>query len=388
MYRAVYAYAWDVAEVGPARMAAELSPAGINTISLAASYHAGKFLRPKGTAGKVYFPEDGTVYFRPRAERYGTVKPLTNSLTAERDVLEEICALDGTAANAWMVLLHNTRLGEAYPDLTVRNAFGDAYVYSLCPANPQVREYAIALCSDLTDRYAVTGVSLETPGFLPFAHGYHHEFGLMRQNRWLDALLGLCFCPSCMSGMGAADIDAEAVRRTVAAAVDGYMASDVDVPDDMAAEWLLADAVGDAAFSAYLRWRCDVVTSLVADIRAAVRDDATVAVIPSVARPSAGAWLEGSDLRALGDAAGTLEVPFYEPDLERLRADVWDVRRRVGDTAALRGILRPGHPDLRNAQQVAAAVAAAESAGITDLAFYNYGHLRSASLAWMAEALT
>ena len=56
MYRAVYAYAWDVAEVGSAEFAGELTDAGIDTVSFACSYHAGKFLRPKGRAGKVYFP--------------------------------------------------------------------------------------------------------------------------------------------------------------------------------------------------------------------------------------------------------------------------------------------------------------------------------------------
>jgi hypothetical protein len=41
-----------------------------------------------------------------------------------------------------MVVLRNTRLGEAYRDATVQNAFGDRYVYSLC-LNPQAREYAV-----------------------------------------------------------------------------------------------------------------------------------------------------------------------------------------------------------------------------------------------------
>ena len=340
MYRAVYAYAWDVAEVGPAQFAGELADAGINTISLACSYHAGKFLRPKGRAGKVYFPEDGTVYFRPRSERYGRVQPQTNSLTAERDVLAELGALADVEINGWTVLLHNTRLGEAYPACTVRNAFGDPLVYSLCPANPEVREYAVALCSDLTDAYPVSGVSLETPGFLPFAHGFHHEFGLVRQNKWLDALLGLCFCPSCRDGMGREGIEAAAVQQRVVRAVEDYLASDTDAPDDMAVAWLLADAVTDEAFGAYLRWRCKVVTSLVGEIRAAVRADATVAIVPSVDRPSAGAWYEGSDLAALAETAGVLEVPFYEPDLERLRADLFDVKRRVGDAGAMKRALR------------------------------------------------
>src|SRR5918996_675272 len=87
---------------------------------------------------------------------------------AERDVLHELCEA-GIAANAWMVLLHNSRLGAAHPNMTVQNAFGDRYVYSLCPSAPEVRQYAVALCKDLTDRYAVSGISILTPGFLPYA---------------------------------------------------------------------------------------------------------------------------------------------------------------------------------------------------------------------------
>ena len=42
---------------------------GLDTVTLAGSYHAGKFLRPHGQSGKVYFPEDGTVYFKANAGR-------------------------------------------------------------------------------------------------------------------------------------------------------------------------------------------------------------------------------------------------------------------------------------------------------------------------------
>ena len=91
----------------------------------------------------------------------------------------DACEASGMAANAWLVLLHNTRLGEAHPEATVENAFGDRYVYSLCPAAPAARRYAVALCADLSDHYPVRGISLETPGFLPYAHGFHHEFALV-----------------------------------------------------------------------------------------------------------------------------------------------------------------------------------------------------------------
>ena len=128
-------------------------------------------------------------------------------------------------------------------------------------------------------------------------------------------------------------------------------------------------------------------TSLVQAIRDAVRPDAHVSVIPSVARPTGGAWYEGSDLRALAQAAGILEACFYEPGPARIRGDVWDVQRRLNGAGQLRGVLRPAFPDLATRQDVIDGVAALVEAGINDIAFYNYGHLRQANLDWMGDAL-
>ena len=111
-YRAIYSYAWDIAETGVAPFVYEVKALGLNTVTFAGSYHAGKFIRPKGRAGKVYFPEDGTVYFRTDPARYGSIKPIENHLLRDRDILRELADTD-LAVNAWMVLLHNTRLGRA-----------------------------------------------------------------------------------------------------------------------------------------------------------------------------------------------------------------------------------------------------------------------------------
>ena len=386
--RAIYAYAWDLAERSLPAVADEVASIGLDTITFAASYHAGKFLRPRGKFGKVYFPEDGTAYFKPTASRYGTLKPVENSLTAERDILRELCDLKSVAVNAWLVLLHNTRLGALHPDATVRNAFGDRYLYSLCPSAPDARRYAVALAKDITDVYPVAGISIEAPGFAPYAHGFHHEFALVKPNRWLDNQLGLCFCDHCLAGAKEAGIDASRLRGRVVDGVESYLAGDFDLPDDMAEAFWLADTRTDGDLAAFLSWRPTVVTSLVAEIRAAVRADATVAVIPSVARPTAGAWYEGSDLNALAAAAGIVEACFYERSTERVKADAWDVKRRVGDAGRLRGILRPAYPDLESPGEVSAAVTALREAGIGDIAFYNYGHLRQRSLDWIGAAMT
>ncbi len=386
-YRAIYAYAWNLADEGVDGVTGRVAALGINTITVAGSYHAGKFLQPHGRSGKVFFPEDGTVYFNPDPARYGTIKPVLNSLVRERDVLREIVGTSQMATNVWLVLLHNSRLGELRPQSTVRNAFGDRYVYSLCPSAPDAREYAIALCRDVTDNYPVSGISLETPGFLPYAHGYHHEFAMVRPNAWLDRRLGLCFCDHCVRGAEGAGIDARALQARVRGDIETYLAGGLDFPADMAEAFWLSDATSDRTLASFLNWRCEVVTSLVREIRASVRADAAVAVIPSVARPTGGAWYEGSDLRALADAAGIVEACFYEPTAERVRADAYDTRRRLNGAGTLRGILRPGFPDFESRNELVAAAQALRDAGVSGIAFYNYGLLRLSNLSWIADAL-
>jgi hypothetical protein len=386
-YKAVYTYAWDLVEVDAAEAASRFRALGLDTITIAGSYHAGKFLRPHGKAGKVYFPEDGTVYFRADHRRYGQIKPVGHSALAERDILRELTDQGRMNTNVWLVLLHNTLLGTSHPDSTVMNAFGDRYVYNLCPSAPDARAYAIGLAQDVSNAYPVSGISMETPGFLPFAHGFHHEFSLNRPNRWLDSQLGLCFCPHCVKGARAAGVDAGRLKATVAEDVSAYLSSDVDFPTDMAEAFWLADTRTDGTLKAFLDWRCTVVTSLVRDIRDAVRQDATVAVIPSVARPTSGSWYEGSDLSALVEAAGAIEACFYEPGAARVKADLFDVRRRLRGKGKLRGIVRPAYPDLETKGEFLAAMRALGQGGVEEVAFYNWGHLRDVNFEWIAEGL-
>jgi hypothetical protein len=386
-YKAIYTYAWDLAEEGVSKAVGQFEALGLDTVTIAGSYHAGKFLRPHGKAGKVYFPEDGTVYFKANPARYGAIKPVANSLLSSQDVLRELTSQDRMKTNVWLVLLHNTLLGSAHPDSAVSNAFGDRYVYNLCPSAPDARAYAIGLAQDVTETYPVSGLSMETPGFLPYAHGFHHEFALNRPNRWLDSQLGLCFCPHCLKGAKAAGINAARLKTQVAEDVSAYLASDLDYPADMAEAFWAADTRTDGDLKAYLDWRCTVVTSLVRDIRGAVRKEVDVAVIPSVARPTSGAWYEGSDLAALADATGIIEACFYEPGATRVKADLFDIRRRLRGKGHLRGIVRPAFPDLETKGEFLAAMQALGAGGVSEVAFYNWGHLRSANIGWIADGL-
>ena len=382
--RTAYSYAWDVLDAP--READAMRACGLNGATVTAAYHAGKFVVPHGPR-RVVFPEDGTATFRHDPVRYGDLAPLPHSLLADHDPLADMAR--EMPVTAWTVLLHNSRLGHARPDCCAVNAFGDPYLYSLCPTHPEVRDYAIALLADLTARYDLEAVAIETPGYLPYAHGYHHEFQQLRLTPWLETLLGLSFAPSDVEGATAAGIDAAGLRARVAARIDAYLGADVDVDADVSQEWMLADLLSDLAeLPAYCRWQAGRVTALVAEIAEAARDGVAIGVIPTVQRPTAAAWREGTDLAALAEAAGFLEVPHYEHDPSRTAADRFDVRSRAGSGARLGAILRPAHPDMAGAEAIRAHVAAVSDDALLRLSFYNWGLMRPRDRRALAEALT
>lgn len=383
----MFSYSWDLAENGVAKSVEEFKSLGINTVTLASSYHAGKFLRPKSKVKKVYFPEDGTVYFKSDASKYGEIKPISNSIYGDGQILRELTETKGLSVSAWLVLLHNTQLGTKHQDSAVQNAFGDPYVYALCPSAPEARAYAIGLAKDVTESYEVDGISVESIGFPPYEHGFHHEMSFVKPNKWLSQNLGLCFCKYCVADAEKAGVDAKALKARVAENIHDYLEGDFDLQTDMAEALWLADVEGDLDLRKFLEFRSQVVTSLAKEIRQSVRKDIEVAIIPSVARPTGGAWYEGTDLKAIAETTGVIEACFYEPSTDRIKADLVDIKRRTNNTGKIKGILRPAFPDLTSEDAVVNAVSALWEGGVRDIGFYNYGHIRSQSLNWIKKAL-
>jgi hypothetical protein len=378
MGTAVYAYPWNFHDVDAD--VARVKVLGADEISLAVSYHAGKFIHPSDPKARVYFPEDGTVYFEPSLT-YGELLPKVSTLTRGRDILAELCARDDIGVNAWTVLNHNTRLGMMRPDLCAQNAFGDPYPYSLCPSQPEVRTYAVTLCADIAEGYPVKRLLLETPGWLTYGHGFHHEFAQTPPNAWLDALLGLCFCDPCRTGALVVGIDPEGLRVRTRTAIDRFLDGEMAAPT--LEEWTGSNP-DLAAFHAF---RCEVVTSLVADIRAAVRPNVAVKVISTCQRPHSTAYLEGHDLAALDAASDGLELPLYQPNAEAVLADGRYVADRVPPKRTS-VILRPGYPDLTSQDDLIRALEGLREMGMTDFSFYNLGMLRAADLRRLQQVLT
>ena len=161
------------------------------------------------------FPRTGPSISSPTRSRYGAIKPVPHSMIASgEDMVRRARGRRiGWPPMSGSCLLHNTRLGRRIPIRPSRTHSATATSTVSAPRRPMRAPMRLALRSTSPSPIRSSGVSLETPGFLPYAHGYHHEFALNRPNRWLDAQLGLCFCEHCVAGAKRAGI-----QRRVAAA--------------------------------------------------------------------------------------------------------------------------------------------------------------------------
>lgn len=389
MRRAMWTYPWDVLDVGMDAVVADLRDrAGLNGINLATSYHAGRFFQPRSPRRKSYFPEDGTIYFTPDPKRWedAAIVPRVASVVSEGgDALHALAQArerTGLTVAGWTVCLHNTRLGMLHPGACTRNAFGDPNYYSLCPSHPDVRSFAITLVADLTHRYRLDAVQLESPGFMGFAHEFHHEkdgVGLTGED---DFLMALCFCDACLARAEAAGVDGEAARRTVRRWIEAAAERAIPAP-----RWPAFATHGPDVFAAhpevhaYVLWRFEPVTSLVAAIRDAAHPACKVHVLDI-----GNGWLCGSDLAALARAADGIVMCVYDRGPDAVAADLLAARATVGVERFLGAGMRVFYPEMRGPGDLAARARAVGGAGVEEVNFYNYGLVPAARLDWVAAA--
>lgn len=375
----MYLYAWDLRDEGTSTVLDRLRDTGLNAVSLATAYHAGKFLRPHGPKGKVVFPEDGTVYFKPTPGRYGRLAPRAARIVEDFDALQSLADHGPDFhVTGWTVGLHNSRLGATAPDLCCQTPFGDPLINALCPSQPEVRQYLVNLCMDLAQQPRIDEIAIETPGFQTYRHGHHHEFELIQLSAAAEILLEACFCPACCQRATEAGLDAAALARQAQKDLDSFLTNG-SAPE--------LDPATHPDWQAFHACRADTVTSLVSEVRAALPAAATLAVIPTTQTPNALCWREGSDLAALAQVADRLEVPAYQSGPDAIGHDIAWVRQNAGDAANLGFIFRPSWPNASGPEDLAANVKAAASAGADRISFYNYGHIRLESLGWISRCI-
>lgn len=383
----VWTYPWDVADQGVPAILDEIRSLGLNTISLATSYHAGRFVQPRGKQRKSYFPEDGTVYFRPSSPIWddALIQPkMARQVEEDGDMLRALVdarETSGVRTSCWTVCLHNTRLGMLHPGHVARNAFGDPSFFSLCPSSPEARAYACRLVKDISQNYRPDMIELETPSFMGFTHGYHHEKDGVSLTPEEDFFLSICFCDHCLKRAAADGVDGEAARRWVERAM--IEALDRERPqrtfENFPADGIEAFA-SIAELHAFLRWRETVVTSLVGEIRDGAHPDTMI-----IAVSDASTWYAALNLPAVAEVCDGLLFCLYGEPVATV-AGLGHFRRTIGPGKFLGAGFRLFHPELSGPEELAEVSRAAIKAGADGINYYNYGLVPAKRLAWIGHA--
>ncbi|PRY00848.1 hypothetical protein [Allonocardiopsis opalescens] len=382
----IYAYPWDV--LGDPDAPARLAGLGAGAVALAANYHTVRAATPHHPRHRLVDARHAACYVpvAPDAWRGQRLVPAAPTWLEEADpfgTARDALRAAGLAVHAWVVLTHNSLLGDAAPDVAVRNAFGDRYPYALCPSAPDVAAFCRTLVREVVRQGRPDGVVLEACGPLGFKHGGHHEktegadWSPVRQ-----ALLSLCFCAACAAAYREAGIDPDGLAARVRAGVDGPAApATVAAVGADTAEPLAAVRTGIAA-----RLRRE----LVAEIR---RLDPSV---PVTLHASADPWATGPFATA---------APEVGTAVDGLVGNCWNTPEAdVAGLGALRRLAAgagPGGTDARLGAYVLALpprpadagllrelIDCYTAAGAQDLHLYHGGLASAERLAAVAKALS
>ncbi len=386
----LYAHPFDVTALAGAGGLERVRDLGFDEIALAVSYHAGRWLMPWHPAGRVRFLDDGTVHFRPRGDD-GVLQPLPSSdVPADGpSPLEALCAAApaaGLRVRAWTIGTHNTRLGSAHRELCVENAFGDRYPYALCPSQPAVQQYLLALVRDVAAHDGVQTIELEAFGQMGWKHGSHHDKASFAPSGLLDAALSACFCDACRTAMAMVGGSTEALRERVHTIVRSAIGDgDAMVPPNMPsrpeelgpidAHWL------DAVLAARARSAAALARAVVAASAPAAR---AIQVHPHP-------WFTGSQL-----AAGAA-VAFPAGD-ERVITAYNEGPAAIGDLLAHDGLaahaasprrlcIWPKAPQFTCDDDLRRVAAACARHGVTSVAIYHLGLLPWRTIERCAQVL-
>lgn len=196
MTHSIWMSAWDVEEADPDRLIDGLLGLGIEQCRLGLAYHGGRMLLP-GHRRRAVYEHASAVHFLPDWNSYGRLRPVVSDLTGAVSTFLKQCQRRRFPVQAWLVLCHNDQLGGQFPECCIENAFGEKYTYALCPAQPEVQEYVLALCQDAARLPGVSVLDVEALSFMGYQHGSLHDkcgIALCPEAVWL---LSVCFCPAC-----------------------------------------------------------------------------------------------------------------------------------------------------------------------------------------------
>jgi hypothetical protein len=397
----MYVHPWDLVDEGAERVLHKLTDLGINVINIATTYHSGRYLLPHNPKRRIYYAEEGVVYFSPNMHFYrGTrLKPHKSEIFKDADVLRllsEPSSRYGVEINGWTVALHNSLLGRTHPDAVITNLYGDKEFNHLCPNHPDARKYLMSLLTDLASSYDLHSITLESGSF-PWGiqHGDHHEmFGVLMEPV-LNELLSSCFCNYCVVRAKEWGIDLRKVRETGKKMVDTSLNFPVSesVSEDERLRSYHSLSVGVPQVLDLIRFKMLTTQEVVEDAKESIkRANPRVelhVMVQGVFSREVGVTSKSSEGVSLSEVAKVADAINLITFVQEPQTVLYHVRWskfEVGRTRLIASI-RPNYPMAYTPANLLAQIENVFTAGADGIGFHSYGMTPLSQFTWIREGL-
>ncbi|MEW2391445.1 hypothetical protein AB0933_24150 [Streptomyces venezuelae] len=388
MKAAAFLYPWDV--VGDSDAPARLADLGIRQVTLASAYHSTRALTPRHPRHRIVTAAHAAVLYPPGDRWQGReLRPYAAGDWAPGDAYGEaaraLCDA-GLDVHSWVVLAHNSRMGDEHPATSVVNAYGDRYPWAPCIAQPATRAYLVDLAVEAAVRPGeeTRGTELESCGWYGLAHLHAHDkIGGVTLGEAGQYLMSLCFCGACREGYAGQGLDPDQLAVAVRGALEPVWRGREEEGGGWPAVEKLLGADRTAATRA---WREETARTLQETVVAAVRAAAPTGfqvllhADPVTHHSGANAGVDPGHILSVGDGVVvpcTGGAHLLEP-----------FAARAADGAVLAANLTVVSGMGGSPATLAADAARAAELGATELRLYHAGLASDADLAHVAEALS
>lgn len=375
----MWTYPWDLRDEGYDAVLHKLrEEVKLDAINLASAYHTFDMLRPHLPANNTLEVSQSAIYFEPQESLYGAIKPHVSPLMQNENWWGEAAkaaASAGINLNSWTVFFHNSYLAQSHPECAEVRCTGDISKSALCPANPDVRAFAIALSRDLVLNYGISLLECESLAYSGWGHLHYHAKHGIDLGAGGRYLFSLCFCDSCKKRAMEANIDIAQLQSTVTAKIRTAFKTGQPVRETIAE--LKRTIPGLEAFDAM---REEIVTSLVRELKASVD-------VPLSYILMGDSQITGSNPKAIAQIADSVEILSYTADPQRTKTRVSELLPIIQSPDQLVVGLQAYPPASPDAETLCANLQAAREQGVTKFAFYNYGIMPLAALDWVRQAI-
>jgi hypothetical protein len=376
-----WAYPWDLEEEGIdmalARMAGQI---GVDAVSVIVAAGRVCEARPRSVFATRTTDMEAGLHFAPSRTSYlnTRIRPTPAAWMKSRNPLEKIARQaekQGLKLRARVTICRSATLVEKHPEAACVNVLGAPSREWLCPSNPDVREYGIALLEDLTANYPLAAVEVADADFGggdPFQQYLAEGVvpGEVERRLW-----SWCFCSSCRQRAGEAGIDVESVAAVLRDRLERMLRLEVVGQTSFAS--LLAE---DDRLAAYQTMRAEAVRSFAKSIRGRSK---TRLVLDWSSRSE----VIGASLEFLREHTDRVLLAFPAEDTPRSQALFGDLVDQAGGAARVEVSVPCCPPRAHDGPSVVAAVHRATEAGHAAIGFFNYGLAAEPVLDWVRQAV-